>query len=186
MKHLFITGLVAVLASVQPVQAQIRFDRDWDDRYEDRYDRDGRYDDRYDDDRYDAYNRRDNSWRPGSRYMRPIVWQGAAYQRPRTRDFAHEQSKNVFRRDGLSEIELWADERGTEVWLEVVDGVMQFERGEIIFRNGKRQPIDMRGLTRGRGFYPIVDFRGWREVSRLKLLARAVTPGARVGLHMME
>jgi len=185
MKYLVITGLVALLGNVQPALAQSRYD---DRRYDDRsyyYDRHGQ------NDRYDAYNR-DQRWEnrhgasPTNRYMYTVSWSGQGYTRPRTRNFTWEQSKDLSYRDGLSEIEMWANAKATQAWLEVVDGAVEFERAEVIFNDGTRLPIDMGGMTRPRGFYPLADFRGWRDVSRVVVLAHSVTPGARLGLHLME
>lgn len=190
MKNLIITGLVALVAYAQPALAQN------DSRYGDRNDRQysdhsGSRNDRNDHGRYDAYNN-SRAWKqrggasPTNRYMNVISWRGARYSPPRTRNFAWEQSKDLSYRDGVSEIELWADARATQAWLEVVDGAVQFESAEVVFKDGTRLPISMGGQTCARGYYPLADFQGWQDVSRVILQARSVTPGARVGLHLME
>lgn len=216
MKNLIITGLVALLASAQPALAQDnsqygdRNDRQYGDhsarqdngRYDNarqdngRYDNvrqdNGRYDNvRQDNGRYDAYNS-DRAWKqrggasPTNRYMNTISWRGARYNPPQSRNFAWEQSKDLSYRDGISEVELWADARASQAWLEVVDGAVQFQSAEVVFKDGTRLPISMNGQTCARGYYPLADFQGWQDVSRVVVQARATTPGARVGLHLME
>jgi len=188
MKLLIIPGLIALLGTVQPAMAQTYSNGRYSDRYGNQY-----VDPKYDP-RYDAYNRArsDRRWEnrhgasPVNRYMYAVSWSGQGYGRPNTRSFTWEQSKDLSYRDGMSEVELWADANATQAWLEVVDGAVQFDRAEVIFRDGTRMPVDMHGLTRARGFYPLANFGGWREVSRVVVDARSVTPGARLGLHLME
>ena len=53
--------------------------------------------------------------------------------------------------DDWTEFTLNADARGTRLWLQVVEGRVQFDWAEVTFDNGDTRVVDMKEWTRGPG-----------------------------------
>ena len=120
-------------------------------------------------------------------YLPLVVWTGAvvATSAAHSRDvLVWEDGETLSRDEGWTEFTLNADSRGTNLWLEVVAGRMQFDWAEVVFENGDARAVDMKEWARGPGLYHLLDFRDGRRVDHVRLVARAKSPEARVVLKM--
>jgi hypothetical protein len=83
-----------------------------------------------------------------------------------------------------TEFTLNADARGEKLWLQVVDGRVQFDWAEVVFENGDAAVVDFKERTLGPGLYSLLDFRDGRRVDHVRVVARAKSADARVVLRM--
>jgi len=92
-----------------------------------------------------------------------------------------ENSQNLTR-SGWQRVTLWVDDPASALFIEVVRGSVELDRAEIVFENGGRQLIDLRGGVYGRGRFAIASFNRMRNVDRVIVMARPRTYGARLGI----
>jgi hypothetical protein len=121
------------------------------------------------------------------RYLPLAVWTGvgvAASAAPAHDVLVWEDGETLAKGDDWTEFTLEADSRGTGLWLEVVNGRVQFDWAEVVFENGDARAVDMKAWTRGPGLYHLLDFRDGRKVDHVRLMARAQSYEARVALRM--
>ncbi|HYN63178.1 MAG TPA: hypothetical protein VES36_01125, partial [Candidatus Limnocylindrales bacterium] len=95
-----------------------------------------------------------------------------------------EDGETISKDEDWAEFSLNADSRGTALWLQVADGRAQFDWAEVVFENGDTRVVDMKGWTRGEGYYPLLDFKDGRKVDHVRMVARARSDEARIVLKM--
>ena len=120
-------------------------------------------------------------------YLPLVVWTGAVVGASVVHSRDHlvwEDGETLSRHEGWTEFTLNADSRGTNLWLQVVGGRVQFDWAEVVFQNGDTRVVDMREWTRGPGLYHLLDFRDGRRVDHVRVVARAKSDQARIVLKM--
>lgn len=120
-------------------------------------------------------------------YLAPIIFTGvvvAAASAPARDILVWEDGEKLERDDDWTEVTLNADSRGTKLWFEVADGRVQMDWAEVVFENGEARVIDFNERTLGPALYPLLDFRDGRKVDHVRMVARAKSDEARVGLRM--
>jgi hypothetical protein len=120
-------------------------------------------------------------------YLPLVVWTGAVVAvatAPGTSALAWEDGEILSREEGWTELTLNANSRGTNLWLQVAQGRVQFDWAEVVFENGDARVVDMREGVRDPGLYHLLDFRDGRAVDHVRLVARAHTNESRIVLRM--
>lgn len=116
-----------------------------------------------------------------------VVWTGAVVASAPARNvLVWEDAETISKDEDWTEFGLNCDNRGTHLWLEVASGKAQFDWAEVVFENGEARVVDMKEWTRGRGIYPLLDFRDGRMVDHVRLVARAKSDEARIVLKMQK
>jgi hypothetical protein len=83
---------------------------------------------------------------------------------------------------GWQQVNFEADARASELYLDVLRGRVQFDRAEVVFRNGRHMVIDLNNRQRGRGRIQLVRFGDVRNVDRVIVTARARSSDVRIAL----
>jgi hypothetical protein len=120
-------------------------------------------------------------------YLPVVFWSGVVVTGatvPSADIMVWEDNQVLSRDEGWTEFTLNADSRGTDLWLEVSSGKVQFDWAEVVFENGDTRVVDMKEWTRGPGLYHLLDFRDGRMVDHVRVVARAKTDDAKVVLKM--
>ena len=120
-------------------------------------------------------------------FLVPVVFTGivvAAASTPASDILVWEDGENLQKDDDWTEITLNCDNRGTKLWLEVVNGKAQMDWAEVVFENGEARVVDFKEKTYGPGLYTLLDFRDGRRVDHVRLVGKAKTDEARVVLRM--
>ena len=120
-------------------------------------------------------------------FLPVVVWTGvviAATALPARDILVWEDGETINKDEGWTEFTLNADNRGTNLWLEVAAGRVQFDWAEVVFENEEARVVDMKEWTRGPGLYHLLDFRDGRRVDHVRVVARAKSDEARVVLKM--
>jgi len=123
--------------------------------------------------------------------VEPVVFLPTAYWRgtvvrtePMPDVMVWQDAETLSGAEDWTEFTLNAASRGTRLWLQVVDGRVQFDWAEVTFDNGDTRVVDMKGWTRGPGYYQLLDFPDGRGVDHVRVVARARSDEARVVLKM--
>jgi len=116
-------------------------------------------------------------------FLPVVAWTPVLVNLPEHERLAWEDSETLSRADDWTELTLGVDDRGTDLYLELV-GNVQLNFAEVVFENGATQVVDLGEKTRGDGIYSLLEFRDGRSVSHARLVARARSEGARVILRM--
>jgi hypothetical protein len=122
-------------------------------------------------------------------YLPVVFWSGAVVARsayPAHDVLVWQDRQTLSRGEDWTEFTLNADSRGTDLWLEVAEGRVQFDWAEVVFENGDTRVVDMKEWTRGPGLYHLLDFRDGRRVDHVRVVARAKSDEARVVLEMAK
>lgn len=121
-----------------------------------------------------------------ARFLPLVVWAPVVIARPDHDRIAWQDAESIDKDDDWTEISLDADTRGEKLYLEVVDGRVQFDFAEVVFENGDCQVVDFSERTNGPGVYSLLDFKDGRKVDHVRLIARAKSETARVALLMRK
>ncbi len=114
-----------------------------------------------------------------------VVWTGVVLaSRPAPEVLVWEDGETLNKDEDWTEFTLNCDNRGTQLWLEVVSGKAQFDWAECVFENGDTRVVDMKEWTRGPGLYALLDFKDGRKVDHVRMVARAKSDETRVVLRM--
>lgn len=119
-------------------------------------------------------------------YLPLRVWRPAVIVRPAPDRIVWQDSEKLYRAEGWTEFTLNADSRGDALLLEVSRGRVQIDFAEVVFANGDCQVVDFNNRTQASGIYPLLDFRDGRQVDHVRVIARARTNEATVGLLMQK
>jgi hypothetical protein len=118
-------------------------------------------------------------------FLPPVVWSSTIISSPPPAEaLVWEDGEDLFFEDDWTEFSLVSNARGRALYLEIVAGRVKFDWAEVVFDSGETQVVDFSEATRGRGLYLLHDFRDGRTVDHVRLVARAMTPEARVLLRM--
>lgn len=116
-------------------------------------------------------------------FLPVVAWRAPVVVLP-ARDLIVWEDSEVFKKDEeWTEISLGVHDRGRALYLEV-DGKARLDFAEIIFGNGDAQVVDFDRKRVERGNFQLLDFRDGRQVSHVRLLAKAESETARLVLRM--
>lgn len=90
-------------------------------------------------------------------------------------------SESIMRDDGRRVLDFPIGEEAAGLFIRI-SGRVEFERADIGFPDGSVQSVDAYGLNRDTGTYALADFDNTRPVSWLRLVLRARSRSARVGV----
>ena len=83
---------------------------------------------------------------------------------------------------GWQQVNFESNAHASELYLDVLQGRVQLDRAEIVFRNGQHVTIDLNNRMRDRGRVQLARFDNVRNIDRVIVTARAKTENARIGL----
>lgn len=116
-------------------------------------------------------------------FLAPVFWVATAATAPPRERLVWEDGETLDREDGWTDFALHCGRRGNALYLDV-EGRVQINFAEVVFSNGEALVVDFRESTRGSGIYRLIDFRDGRRVDHVRMVARARTPAARIGLRL--
>lgn len=116
-------------------------------------------------------------------FLVPVAWGATVVALPERERLIWEDAETLSKADDWTDFTLNVDDRGSQLFLELV-GRAQLNFAEVVFRNGDAQVVDFNEKTRGPGIYNLLDFRDGREVSHVRMVARAKSDDARVIVRM--
>lgn len=120
------------------------------------------------------------------RFLPVAMWTAAVIAQPAAYVIAWQDSETLSKDDDWSEIVFNSDQRGEKLYLDVVEGKVQFDFAEVVFENGDCQVVDFAEKTHPRGFFLLLDFKDGRKVDHVRLIARSRTEDAKVALFMQK
>lgn len=119
-------------------------------------------------------------------YLPPVVFGARVVTAPpRRADYLWQDSEQLDRRDGWTEVFLDVDRRGRALYLDISDGPAQVSFAEVVFENGESRVVDFRDRQQRMGLYPLLDFRDGRKVDHVRLIARASGRETEIGVRMV-
>lgn len=117
-------------------------------------------------------------------FLAPVIWRPIVVPRPDAAVLVWQDGETLYKNEDWTEVTLNANARGSRLFLEVQRGKVQLEFAEVVFENGDTRVVDFQENTRGQGTYPLLDFRDGRAVDHVRLVARAKSDEAKIGLVM--
>ncbi|MFO1450328.1 MAG: hypothetical protein U1F61_19365 [Opitutaceae bacterium] len=120
------------------------------------------------------------------RFLPVVAWTAVVVARPAPDRIVWQDSEVLNREDEWSEVVFNSDQRGDKLYLEVVDGRVQFDFAEVVFENGECQVVDFNEKTHRPGFYSLLDFRDGRKIDHVRLIAKSKTEDAKVALLLQK
>jgi len=117
-------------------------------------------------------------------FLAPVIWRPIVMPRPDAAVLVWQDGEKLYKNEDWTEVTLNANARGSRLFLEVQSGKVQLEFAEVVFENGDTRVVDFQENTRGQGTYPLLDFRDGRAVDHVRLVARAKSDEAKIGLVM--
>jgi hypothetical protein len=118
-------------------------------------------------------------------FLAPVAFSAVALATVPPRDvLVWEDSEVLDKQDDWTEFTLNCATRGTQLFLEIASGRVQFDWAEVVFENGDAQVVDFAERVHGPGFYSLLDFRDGRKVDHVRVVARARTDEAKVVLRI--
>jgi hypothetical protein len=120
-----------------------------------------------------------------ARYLPVFVWAAPVVVVPARERIVWEDSETFTEDEEWTELSLGVNDSGTAILLDL-DGAARFDFAEIVFRNGDVQVVDFKQKKVKRGSFELLNFRNGREVSYVRLIAKAESETARVTLRMIK
>jgi hypothetical protein len=118
-------------------------------------------------------------------YITPVVWRPVTIVRPAPAALVWEDAENQAQDDDWTELTRKAHSRGRKHAMHVT-GQAQLNFAEVVFENGDARVVDFNNTTRSTGSYVLLDFADGRKVDHVRMVARARTDEARIGLWMVK
>jgi len=123
---------------------------------------------------------------PPARFLPVVAWRAPVVVTVPPKDRVIWEDSETFTKDEeWTEISLGAHDRGTALVLDL-DGEARFDFAEIVFGNGDSQVVDFNQKKVKRGAFELLNFKDGREVSYVRLVAKAESETARVTLRMLR
>jgi hypothetical protein len=130
-------------------------------------------------------------------YLPPVVFGGVVvverYGYPYGREYGYsreslawQDSVTLYREDDWVEFTLDCNARGSKLWFEVHEGRLQVDWAEVVFQNGEVQVVEFPERSLSRGIYQLLDFRDGRRVEYVRMVARATSGEAQLGLWLQR
>lgn len=121
---------------------------------------------------------------PG-RYLPVYPWRSPVVVVPPRDLIVWEDSETFSEDEDWTDISLGVHDRGSALLLDI-DGEARLDFAEIVFANGDVQVVDFNNRKIKRGTFELLNFRDGREVSYVRLVAKAESETARVTLKMVK
>lgn len=118
-------------------------------------------------------------------FLAPVVWTPVVITRPAPSAVVWEDAEDLSKDEDWTEFTLHADSRGRKLAMHVT-GSVQIDFAEVVFDNGEARVVDFANKTRPAGTYQVLDFADGRKVDHVRMVARARTNEARIGLWMVK
>lgn len=118
-------------------------------------------------------------------FLPVVVWTAAVVRLPERDYLVWEDSETIAKGEGWVECNFGVDTRGEALFIEVV-GKAQLDFAEVTYGNGEVQVLDFAEKTHGAGLYKLHDFRDGRQVSTVRVVARAKSEEATLKLYMKK
>ena len=118
-------------------------------------------------------------------YAPLIIWRPLFVSLPPRERLGWEDSEILQKSEGWTEVTLEVNDRGDKLYLELT-GRTQLDWAEVVFGNGQAEVVDFNAGTHQPGIYSLLDFRDWRTVSYVRLLARAKSPESRMIVRLQK
>jgi hypothetical protein len=118
-------------------------------------------------------------------FLAPVLWAPAVVMLPARDRLVWEDSETLLKADDWTDFTLNVNDRGEKLYLELT-GKAQLDFAEVVFGNGETQVVDFGEKTYGPGIYSLLDFRDGREVSHVRMIARAKSPETRLIVRMQR
>jgi len=118
-------------------------------------------------------------------YLAPVVWTPVIITRPAPAAIVWEDAETLAKDEDWTEFTLDADSRGRKLAMHVT-GTVQIDFAEVVFDNGEVRVVDFANKTRQAGTYQVLDFADGRKVDHVRMVARARTNEAKIGLWMVK
>jgi hypothetical protein len=118
-------------------------------------------------------------------FLAPVVWAPVVIARPAPAAIVWEDVENLSEDEDWTEFTLNADSHGRKLAMHVT-GTVQLDFAEVVFDNGEARVVDFNNKTRPEGTYELLDFADGRKVDHVRMVARARTNEARIGLWMVK
>lgn len=83
---------------------------------------------------------------------------------------------------GWQTVNFESNSRASAVYLDVLRGNVQFDRAEIVFRNGRSMMVDLNNSVRRRGRIQVARFNDVRNIDRILVTARPRSVDARIAV----
>lgn len=115
------------------------------------------------------------------RYLPVVSFRRTVVVLPPPARHAWTDSETIHRREDWVDTNFRVNKRGTELFLDV-RGRAEVDFAEVEFDNGETQVVDFNEQRLETGVYPLLDFKNGREVDAVRIVARARTQEARIGV----
>lgn len=120
-----------------------------------------------------------------ARYLPVYAWAAPVIVLPARDRIVWEDSETFEKDEEWTDISLGVHDRGTAMILDL-DGAARLDFAEIVFANGDVQVVDFNQKKIRKGTFELLNFKDGREVSYVRLVAKAETETARVSLKMVK
>ena len=120
------------------------------------------------------------------RFLPLVAWTAVVIDRPAADVMAWQDAETLYREEDWAETVFDSDQRGSKLYLEVVNGKVQFDFAEVVFEDGDCQVVDFNEKTHVPGLYSLLDFADGRKVDHVRLIARAKTDEAKIALVLRK
>lgn len=117
------------------------------------------------------------------RFLPIVAWRAPVVVLPPRERIVWEDSEVFTKEEEWTEISLGVHDHGSALLLEV-EGRARLDFAEVVFANGDTQVVDFDRKNLERGHFTLLDFRDGRQVSHVRLLAKAESETARIVLRM--
>lgn len=121
-----------------------------------------------------------------ARFLPLVVWAAVVSERPAADVLAWQDAETLYREEDWAETVFDSDQRGSKLYLEIVNGKVQFDFAEVVFEDGDCQVVDFNEKSRVAGLYSLLDFADGRKVDHVRLIARAKTEEAKIALVLRK
>lgn len=118
-------------------------------------------------------------------YVAPVVWTRAVVTLPPRNRMVWEDSETIRRREDWVDTYFNVDNTGDALFL-TIQGRAQIDFAEVQFRNGQVQVVDFHEDVLSPGTYRLIDFPDGRQITHVRMVARARTPNATFSVLMKK
>ena len=118
-------------------------------------------------------------------YAAPVVWAPAIVVVPPRPRIVWEDSETILRREDWVDTNLAVHNTGEALLLRL-EGRARVDFAEVHFRNGQARVVDFHESVLNPGVYRLLDFEPGREVASVRLVAKAETPRATLGVLLRK
>jgi hypothetical protein len=119
-------------------------------------------------------------------YLPAVVWSATVVAAPPAAQLSWEDSEELAKETGWTDLTLNADAHGRRLFIEVGPGSARLNFAEVVFANGDAQVVDFSEQVRPPGLYSLLDFANGRNVDHVRIVAEADSESARIALRLLK